>query len=129
MGVDEDVVALVARLEKASPTLSTLLSPALDEIKQAIQYVSLSEVRRPILLHPLMISSHNAYFKDGVCFEVVRRNKRGDILAAGGRSVDLTMDHLEPTNVSPIGMMISCLIFRCRKLAAATFVPSRCRYP
>jgi hypothetical protein len=129
MGVDEDLVALVARLEKASPTLSTLLSPALDEIKQAIQYVSLSEARRPILLHPLMISSHNAYFKGGVCFEVVRRNKRGDILAAGGRSADLAMDHLESTNVSPIGMMISCLIFLCRKLAAAAFVPSRCRYP
>jgi translation initiation factor 2-alpha kinase 4 len=107
MGVDEDLVTLIARLEKVSPTLSTLLSPALDEIKQTIQYVSVSEITRPILLHPLMISSHNAYFKNGVCFEVVKRNKRGDILAAGGRSADLAMNHLESTNVSPIDMMTS----------------------
>jgi translation initiation factor 2-alpha kinase 4 len=99
-GVDEDLVTLVARLEKASPPLSTLLSPILDEIKQAIQYVALSGVTRPIVLHPLMISSHNAYFKNGVCFEVVRRNKRGDVLAAGGRLADLVMDHFELSNVA-----------------------------
>lgn len=130
MGADEDLVTLIARLEKASPTLSTLLSPALDEIKQAIQYVSLSEVTRPILLHPLMIGSHNAYFKNGVCFEVVRRNKRGDILAVGGRSADLVMGHLESTNASLIGMMTSYLklLFQ-RLVAAATFVPSGCRSP
>jgi translation initiation factor 2-alpha kinase 4 len=91
MGVDEDLSTLVARLEKVSPPLLTLLSPSLDEIKQAIQYAALSGVTRPILLHPLMISSHNAYFKNGVCFEVVRRNKRSDILAAGGRSADLAV--------------------------------------
>ena len=101
VGVDEDLSTLVARLEKASPQLSTLLSPSLDEIKQAIQYAALSGVTRPILLHPLMISSHNAYFKNGVCFEVVRRNKRGDILAAGGRSADLAMDHSSPLMPHP----------------------------
>ena len=91
MIVDEDLVTLVARLEKASPPLLTLMSPSLDEIKQAIRYVALAGVTRPIVLHPLMISSHNSYFKDGVCFEVVRRSKRSDILAAGGRLADLAM--------------------------------------
>lgn len=91
MDLDEDLVTLVARLEKASPPLLTLMSPSLDEIKQAIRYVALAGVTRPIFLHPLMISSHNSYFRDGVCFEVVRRSKRSDILAAGGRSADLIM--------------------------------------
>ena len=91
MDVDEDLVTLVARLEKASPTLLTLMLPPLDEIKQAIRYVALAGVTRPIYFHPLMISSHNAYFKDGVCFEVVRRSKRSDILAAGGRFANLAM--------------------------------------
>jgi translation initiation factor 2-alpha kinase 4 len=127
--IDEDLIALVARLEKASPSLSALLSPILDEIKQAIQYVVLSGVTRPIFLHPLMISSHNAYFKNGICFEVVRRNKRGDILAAGGRSADLVMDHLGSTNVVPLGMMTSYLSFLSRKLVAATFVLLGCRFP
>jgi len=129
MGVDEDLSTLVARLEKASPPLLTLLSPSLDEIKQAIQYAALSGVTRPILLHPLMISSHNAYFKNGVCFEVVRRNKRGDILAAGGRSVDLAMDHSSQLMSHPLGMMTSYLKFLCRKLAEATFVLLDCRFP
>jgi len=108
---DEDLVTLVARLEKASPPLSTLLSPILDEIKQAIQYVALSGVTRPIVLHPLMISNHNAYFKNGVCFEVVRRNKRGDILAAGGRYDDLISQFSLPktggSNVCAVGLQIS----------------------
>lgn len=84
-------MTFVARLEKVSLPLLTLILPSLDEIKQAIRYVALAGVSRPIFLHPLMISNHNAYFKDGVCFEVVRRNKRGDVLAAGGRLVDLAM--------------------------------------
>ena len=58
---------------------------ALDEIKKTVQYTALAGVARPISFHPLMISSHNTYFKGGVCFEVVRRSKRSDILAAGGR--------------------------------------------
>lgn len=91
MDVDEDLATLIGRLEKASPPLLTSMSPFLDEIKQAVRYVALAGVTRPIFLHPLMISSHNAYFRDGVCFEVVRRSKRSDILAAGGRLADLGM--------------------------------------
>jgi len=99
MDVDEDLATLVARLEKVSPPLLTLMSPSLDEIKLAIRYVSLAGVTRPIFLHPLMISSHNTYFRDGVCFEVVRRSKRSDILAAGGRLADLAM--VAPSQLTP----------------------------
>ncbi|KAH9956146.1 hypothetical protein BC827DRAFT_1139950 [Russula dissimulans] len=107
----EDLATLIGRLEKASPLLLTLVSPILDEVKQAIQYVVLAGVTRPIFLHPLMISSHNPYFKDGVCFEVVRRNKRNDILAAGGRYDDLISQFSLPktgiNNVCAIGLQIS----------------------
>lgn len=129
MVVDEDLVTLVARLEKVSPPLLTLLSPTLDEIKQAIQYVALSGVTRPIFFHPLMISSHNTYFKDGVCFEVVRRGKRGDILAAGGRLADLVIDLVQLTNASPSGMMTSYPNSLCQKLVATTSVPLDCKFP
>jgi eukaryotic translation initiation factor 2-alpha kinase 4 len=82
---DDDVDELLARLEKMSPNLATLISPAVDEIKQVIQYASFAGFDRPILFHPLMLGSHHALFKDGIRFEVVRRSKRLDILAAGGR--------------------------------------------
>jgi eukaryotic translation initiation factor 2-alpha kinase 4 len=89
---DGDITTLVARLEKVAPSLVALMSSVLVEVKTAIQYVALAGVTRPIFFHPLMISSHNAYFKDGICFEVVRRSKRGDILAAGGRLAEMVVD-------------------------------------
>lgn len=64
-----------------------LLAPYVKEIRNTIQFANASGVTRPILFNPLMMSNRNPYFKDGVCFEVVRRTKRSDILAAGGRSV------------------------------------------
>ena len=67
------------------------MAHALGEIKETVQYTTLAGVTRPILFHPLMISSHNTYFKGGVCFEVVRRSKRSDILAAGGRLANTVM--------------------------------------
>ncbi|KAI9457648.1 kinase-like domain-containing protein [Lactarius psammicola] len=109
--VDEDIDSLIARLEKVSPPLVTLLAHALGEIKKTIQYSTLAGVARPILFHPLMISSHNAYFKGGVCFEVVRRSKRGDILAAGGRYDDLISQFSPPraggNSVCAVGLQIS----------------------
>ena len=128
MDLDEDLVTLVARLEKASPPLLTLMSPSLDEIKQAIRYVALAGVTRPIFLHPLMISSHNSYFRDGVCFEVVRRSKRSDILAAGGRLADLVM--VASSQLMPyLGMTTSYLSSLFQNLAAAMFVPLGCKSP
>jgi len=86
--VDEDIDSLISRIERISPQLVTLMAQPLRELRQTIQYTALAGVERPIVFHPLMISSHNTYFKGGVCFEVVRRSKRSDILAAGGRLVN-----------------------------------------
>lgn len=109
--IDEDIDSLIARLEKISPPLVTLMAHALGEIKKTIQYTALAGVARPILFHPLMISSHNAYFKGGVCFEVVRRSKRNDILAAGGRYDDLISQFSPPraggNSVCAVGLQIS----------------------
>jgi hypothetical protein len=129
MDVDEDVITLVARLEKVSPSLVALMSPVLDEMKKAIQYVALAGVTRPIFFHPLMISSHNAYFKDGICFEVVRRSKRGDILAAGGRLANVVMDPPKLTNDPPLDMTTLFLSSLCRNLAATIYVRLGCKFP
>ncbi len=99
--VDEDIDSLIARLEKISPPLVTLMAHALGEIKKTIQYTTLAGVARPILFHPLMISGHNTYFKGGVCFEVVRRSKRSDILAAGGRLANRAIDRFKLINDKP----------------------------
>jgi translation initiation factor 2-alpha kinase 4 len=77
------------------------MAHALGEIKKTVQYTALAGVARPISFHPLMISSHNTYFKSGVCFEVVRRNKRSDILAAGGRLANRIIDRFKLINDKP----------------------------
>lgn len=82
---DDDIDGLVARLEKTAPTLLPVLAPYVRDIKSTISFATASGVTRPILFNPLMTSNWLQYFKDGVCFQVVRRNKRSDILAAGGR--------------------------------------------
>lgn len=64
-----------------------LISAALDDIKKTIDLAVLSGVPQPIYIQPLMLGRRHDYFKNGVCFEVARRNKRADILAAGGRYV------------------------------------------
>ena len=83
--VDDDIDGLMARLERVAPTLMPVLAPYVRDIKSTISYAAASGVTRPILFNPLMTSNWLQYFKDGVCFQVVRRNKRSDILAAGGR--------------------------------------------
>jgi hypothetical protein len=127
--VDEDIVTLVARLEKVSPSLVAPMSPALDEMKKAIQYVALAGVSRPIFFHPLMISGHNAYFKDGICFEVVRRSRRGDILAAGGRLVNVVIDITKSSNYPPIDMTTLSLSSLCRNLAVTMYLRLGCKSP
>jgi len=81
---DDDIDALLHRLERVAPPLRETMQPFIFDIQRVIELASLT-VHRPIHFHPLMIGSHTSYFKDGVCFEVVRRNKRTDLLAAGGR--------------------------------------------
>ncbi|KAI0029609.1 kinase-like domain-containing protein [Vararia minispora EC-137] len=86
--LDDDIEGLLARLERIAPTLREAIQPYVVQIQQVIHFASLT-VSRPLYFHPLMIGAHTAYFKEGVCFEVVRRNKRSDILGVGGR-----YDHL-----------------------------------
>lgn len=77
--------AFLTRLDKVSPSLTTLLRPIVEEVKETIQYAVLTGVARPISFRPLMLGNHHAHFKNGVLVEVVRKNKRTDVLAAGGR--------------------------------------------
>lgn len=84
---DEDIDGFISRLEKLSPALVVLLQRAVDELKSTIQYANAAGVTRQILFHPLMLGSHHSHFKNGILIEVVRRNKRMDVLAAGGRCV------------------------------------------
>ncbi|KAI0320013.1 hypothetical protein OF83DRAFT_1275377 [Amylostereum chailletii] len=110
---DDAMDVLIARLAKVSPSLLSTITPAIDDMKKVIQYTNISGVTRPIVFHPLMIGGHNAYFKEGVCFEVVKRNKRGDILAAGGRYDNLISQFSAPkqskgeTSLCSVGVQIS----------------------
>ncbi|KAF9457367.1 kinase-like domain-containing protein [Collybia nuda] len=103
--IDEDIDALVSRLEKTSPALVTLLQPAVDELKRTVQFANATGVNRPILFHPLMLGSHHGHFKDGILIEVVRRNKRMDILAAGGRYDNLIARHSPKSQTDSICAM------------------------
>jgi translation initiation factor 2-alpha kinase 4 len=111
--LDDDIDGLVGRLERVAPLLREAIRPYLSDIKQVIQFASLT-VARPIYFHPLMTGSHTAYFKDGVCFEVVRRNKRNDILGAGGRYDSLIAKFAPPktkgkdeAGICSVGMQLS----------------------
>jgi hypothetical protein len=76
-----------------------------------------------------MISSHNAFFKDGVCFEVVRRSKRGDMLAAGGRLANVVAYLLESTNDPSLDMTTSSRSSLCQKVAGIMYVRLGCKFP
>ncbi|TFK47428.1 Serine/threonine-protein kinase [Heliocybe sulcata] len=80
-----DVESVIVKLEKASSSVLALINPAIKEVKRVLEYATGLGVSRRIHFRPLMLGTHNAPFKDGVCFEVTRRGKRTDILAAGGR--------------------------------------------
>lgn len=85
MFTEEDIDAFLAKLEKVSPVLFTAINAHIGEVKSTIQFARSSGVARPILLNPLMMANRNSHLRDGVYFEVVRRNKRSDVLAVGGR--------------------------------------------
>ena len=76
---------VLIRLEKISSTLQESVNPYLEEIKQTIQYANLAGVTQPIFFRLFMVGSHHDHFSNGVQFEMVRRSRRFDVLAAGGR--------------------------------------------
>ncbi|KAI0666498.1 Serine/threonine-protein kinase [Trametes maxima] len=81
----ETVDAFVERLEKSSPALRELLDPYIEDMKTTVQFATASGVTRPMKVNPLMLQNRSQYYADGVCFEVVRKNKFSDVLATGGR--------------------------------------------
>jgi translation initiation factor 2-alpha kinase 4 len=89
--IDDDIDALVSRLEKVSPTFLSLISSAIVEIKRTIEYATTAGFTNTIFFHPLMWGQHHMHFKDSVRIEVVRRTKRLDVLAAAGRYTLLLM--------------------------------------
>ncbi|KIJ60152.1 hypothetical protein HYDPIDRAFT_139699 [Hydnomerulius pinastri MD-312] len=83
--VEEDIDGLLAKLEKISPSLLTVMKPAVEEIKQSVQFATSAGFTGPIYFHPLMWGAHHMHFKEGFRLEVVRRTRRQDVLAAAGR--------------------------------------------
>ncbi|KDQ25175.1 hypothetical protein PLEOSDRAFT_1066383 [Pleurotus ostreatus PC15] len=86
---ETDIDALLAKIEKLSPQLFALIQPAVEQVKSTVQCAIATGVSRPIFFHPLMLGAHHTHFKNGVLVEVVRKSKRTDVLAAGGRYDDL----------------------------------------
>jgi translation initiation factor 2-alpha kinase 4 len=92
--IDEDIDGLLIKLERVSPSLLTVMRPAVEEIKQSIQFAISAGFNDPIYFRPLMWATHHAHFNNGLRLEVVRRTRRQDVLAAAGRSVTSSFDVL-----------------------------------
>lgn len=82
---DDDIDAMMARLEKISPSLYEQVRCAVDEVKSTIQHAVCAGVTQPIYFRPLMLGSYFTHFKNGFLVEVSKKSRRTDILAAGGR--------------------------------------------
>jgi translation initiation factor 2-alpha kinase 4 len=99
---EEDMDYLLNKVVKQSSTLAASLLPVFAEIRETIQYTGALGVTRPVVVHPLMLTEES-HFKDGLFFEVVRRKKRTDVIASGGRCVCLHARHSPNTYLnSPI---------------------------
>lgn len=92
--IDEDIEGLLLKLERISPSLLTIMRPAVEEIKQSIQFATSAGFNGPIYFRPLMWATHHAHFNHGFRLEVVRRTRRQDVLAAAGRFVFSSFDVL-----------------------------------
>jgi translation initiation factor 2-alpha kinase 4 len=97
---DTNIDAIISRIERTSPTLALHVSPFFQEIKETLSYVSVLNVSTPVVIHPLLLGK-DTYFKDGVCFEIIRRKKRTDILASGGRYDSLLASLIPPNQKGP----------------------------
>lgn len=94
--IDENIDGLLAKLGKVSPSLTTMMKPALEEIKECIQYASAAGFSGSIYFHPLMWGAHHMHFREGFRLEVVRRTRRVDVLAAAGRYDNLIKQYRAP---------------------------------
>lgn len=112
--IHEDIDGLLMKLEKISPSLLTIMKPAVEEIKQSIQYATSTGFNGPIYLRPLMWATHHVHFNDGLRLEVVRRTRRQDVLAAAGRSVLHPLIHLQITYKLAQIRQIDSSVLRCQ---------------
>ncbi|KAF8655998.1 hypothetical protein AX16_002818 [Volvariella volvacea WC 439] len=96
---EDDFDSVLHKLERQSSTLVPALEPLVEELKQAVQYAQLAGVKRQIFFHPLMLGSHHSHFKHGLLIEVVKKHKRTDVLAAGGRYDTLISRYYPPKTV------------------------------
>ncbi|SJL11916.1 uncharacterized protein ARMOST_15330 [Armillaria ostoyae] len=107
----EDVEPLLMRLDKLSSPLLEMIRPAIEEIKTVVKTASLAGVSRPIKFYPLMVGNHLKDFKHGILVEVVRRSKRIELLAAGGRYDNLITKFSPPKptaeSIHAIGLQIA----------------------
>ncbi|KAK0199520.1 kinase-like domain-containing protein [Desarmillaria ectypa] len=107
----EDLEPLLMRLDKLSSPLLEMIRPAIEEIKTVVKTASLAGVSRPIKFYPLMVGNHLKDFKHGILVEVVRRSKRIELLAAGGRYDNLITKFSPPKptaeSIHAIGLQIA----------------------
>lgn len=96
----DEIDSVISRLEKISSSLVLQFRPYIEDMKTVVLYAYSAGATRPLLFHPLMVGSHNSYFKDGIIIEVARKSKRMDILAAGGRYDNLIRRYTSPTSKS-----------------------------
>jgi len=73
------------RLDKNASVLSAVVKPHLETIKQVMDLAKLAGVPSDFMAIRPMPCKKSTYFHDDVYFEVVRRSKKTDIIAAGGR--------------------------------------------
>lgn len=87
----EDFSTVRTRLIGLFPGARSRLQQAFDEIQQVIRYTKALGVSRAILLRPTIQRRAEAH-RGGIMFECVRRDKRRDIIALGGR-YDSLLEH------------------------------------
>ncbi|EIW85919.1 hypothetical protein CONPUDRAFT_114006 [Coniophora puteana RWD-64-598 SS2] len=120
----DDIDAVLAKLEKISPALLSFIQPLMDDIKQTVSFARSGGLTAPVYFHPLMWGAHHIHYKDGVRFEVVRRNRRLDVLAAGGRYDSLIRQFAPPKtkpDAEPVGAFAIQIALEKITLALAAF--------
>lgn len=80
----EDIDNFLVKVEKLSPSLAAAILPYVEEIKETMHFAVALGATRPIVFLPFMLHQ-DTFFTDGIYFEIVRRKRRSDVIASGGR--------------------------------------------
>ncbi|THH00815.1 hypothetical protein EW026_g1755 [Hermanssonia centrifuga] len=117
--MDEDIDALLIKLDKVSPQFSIKIADAIREIKSTVQFANATGVHRPIYFHPLFMMKDPVQHFNGICFEVVRgQQKRPDVLAVGGR-YDHVINKFSPAKTKVEGSCAVAVQISLEKIAVA----------